>query len=72
MTSPKKMNEPLPVYGPPPVGMEADLKGSFTAMRRAVQRARQVAQQTGTDLIVLRAGKVVRVRPSKKSSYEPT
>jgi hypothetical protein len=68
MTTSKKMKEPLPVYGTPPAGMEADLKGSFTAMRRAAQRARQVAQQTGTDLIVWRAGKVVRIRPSEKTS----
>ena len=68
MTTPKKMSEPLPVYGTPPAGMEADLKGSFTAMRRAAQRARLVAQQTGTDLIVWRGGKVVRVRPPEKTS----
>lgn len=68
MTTSKRMNEPVPVYGAPPAGMQADLRGSFTAMQRAAQRARQVAQQTGTDLIVLRAGKVVRVRPPEKTS----
>jgi hypothetical protein len=61
MTNPNKVNEPLAAYGSPPIGADAALKGSLMAMRRAAQRARQVAQQTGTDLIVVRAGKVVRV-----------
>ena len=45
----------------------ADIKGSWAAMRRAAQRARQVAQQTGTDLIVVRGGQVVRVAMSQKA-----
>ena len=46
---------------------DADIRGSWAAMRRAAQRARQVAQQTGTDLIVVRAGRVVRVAPPPKA-----
>jgi hypothetical protein len=37
---------------------DKDLAGSVDAMRRAAIRARQVAVQTGTDLIVWRDGKV--------------
>lgn len=68
MTTPKHVNEPVPSYGQIPPGADADLKGSLTAIRRAALRARQVAQQTGTDLIVVRAGQVVRVSPQQKST----
>ena len=44
-----------PVHGSLTISINADLKGSFIAMRRAAQRARQVALQTGTDLIVASA-----------------
>ena len=37
---------------------DRDLAGSVDAMRRAAVRARQVAAQTGTDLIVWRDGRV--------------
>jgi beta-lactamase class A len=37
---------------------DRDLAGSVDAMRRAAIRARQIAAQTGTDLIVWRDGKV--------------
>lgn len=68
MTLPKDVNEPQPAYGEVPAGADADLKGSLAAMRRAAQRARQVAQQTGTDLIVVRGGRVVRVGPQPKAN----
>ena len=67
MTTPKPVNEPAAVQGPLPAGANADIKGSLAAMCRAAQRARQVAQQTGTDLIVVRAGQVVRVAMSQKA-----
>ena len=35
---------------------DADFKGSLVALRRAAMRARQVALQTGTGLILVRAG----------------
>lgn len=63
MTTPKQGNEPGRNKGQMPAGADSDIKGSLTAIRRAAQRARQVAQQTGTDLIVVRAGQVVRIRP---------
>ena len=66
MITPKQVNEPAVAYGPLPASANADIKGSWVAIRRAAQRARQVAQQTGTDLIVVRAGQVVRVAPQPK------
>lgn len=68
MTNANQVNEQVPTYADVPYDAEANLKGSLQAMRRAALRARQVAQQTGTDLIVVRAGQVVRVRPRKKAA----
>lgn len=62
------VNEPQPSYGGVPANADADIEGSLAAMRRAAQRARQLAEQTGTDLIVLRGGRVTRVSPQKKSN----
>lgn len=66
MTAPKQVNEPAAIGGPLPADVDAEIKGSWAAIRRAAQRARQLAQQTGTDLIVVRAGQVVRVAPQPK------
>ncbi len=63
MTTRKHVNEPLPAYGELPPGTDADVKGSMKAIQRAALRARQVAQQTNTDLIVVRKGQVVRIKP---------
>lgn len=68
MTTPEHVNEPLAGYGKLPPGVNADLRGSWHAIRRAALRARQVAQQTGTDLIVVRSGQLVRVPPQSKPS----
>ena len=68
MTTPEHVNEPMPAYGDLPSGANADLRGSLQAIRRAALRARQVAQQTGTDLIVVRSGQVVRVSPKQKTT----
>lgn len=62
MNTPQEMNEPTPAYEAGAKNAPADFKGAQAAIRRAAQRARQVAQQTGTDLIVVRAGQVVRVK----------
>ena len=67
MTISKPVNEPAAASGPLPASANADILGSWAALRRAAQRARQVAQQTGTDLIVVRAGQVVRVTPQPKA-----
>ena len=62
------VNEPLPAYGELPPGTDANMKGSMKAIQRAALRARQVAEQTGTDLIVVRAGQIVHVRPQQKTT----
>ncbi len=41
----------------------AHLRGSWQALQRAAQRAREVAAQTGTELIVSRNGVMTRVKP---------
>jgi len=43
---------------------DPDLAGSLVAIRRAAQRARQLAASTNTELVVLRDGKCVHVKPS--------
>ena len=49
-------------------GLPENVRGALAALRRAALRARLVAEQTGTDLIVVRAGQVVRVPPQQKSN----
>lgn len=39
----------------------ADLRASLEAMRRAAQRAREIAIQTHTAIVILKDGKVQRV-----------
>ena len=48
-----------------------NVRGALAALRRAALRARLVAEQTGTDLIVVRAGQVVRIPPQSKIPHEP-
>ena len=67
MTTPKHVNEPKPADVEMPTTLDADIEGALNALRRAAIRARQIAEQTGTDLIVVRAGQVVRV-PSKQKT----
>lgn len=38
-----------------------DLRGSLAAMHRAAQMARQIARQTGTELVVVQDGRLVRI-----------
>ena len=66
MTTPKHVSEPVPSYGQVPADANADFIGSLAAIKRAAVRASQLAEQTGTDLIVMRAGKMVRVPPKQK------
>lgn len=68
MTTPKHVNEPKPADVEIPTTLDADLEGALKALRRAAIRARQIAEQTGTDLIVVRAGQVVRVPPQSKTT----
>ena len=66
MTTSQQTNQPLTRIDQLLPGVDADLKGSLTAIRRAALRAREVAEQTGTDLIVVRSGQLVRVPPKQK------
>lgn len=38
-----------------------EMRASLTALRRAAAMARQTAIQTGTDLVIFKDGKIVRV-----------
>jgi len=42
---------------------DPDLRASGAAMRRAAELARQTAIRTGTNLIVVKDGKLARIRP---------
>jgi predicted ABC-type ATPase len=66
MTTPRQISEPLPSHGQVPADANADFIGSMAAIKRAAVRARQLAEQTGTDLIVMRSGKLVHVPPKEK------
>jgi hypothetical protein len=71
MTSQRDLNEPQPPYGDWPVGTDPYLQGSLDALRRAALRAREVARQTGTEVIVMRDGRIVRVRPQDMKDRRP-
>jgi hypothetical protein len=43
----------------------ADLRGSWPALRRAAERARQIAAQTGTAVVVVRDGTVQHIYPTQ-------
>lgn len=47
-----------------------DQRGSLAAMRRAAHLARQAAIQTGTEIVVLRDGKLVRITAEQLSAGE--
>ncbi|MCE2744784.1 MAG: hypothetical protein LW710_02620 [Burkholderiales bacterium] len=42
----------------------ADLRGSFPALQRAAKRARELAAQTGTKLVVSRGGVIEYIVPT--------
>jgi predicted ABC-type ATPase len=46
---------------------DAFVRGSMAALRRAAERARVIAEQTGTDLIVMRNGEMVRIKPQAQT-----
>ena len=45
----------------------ADLRGSLAALQRAAQRARELAAQTGTELVVSRDGVIERIKPQPEA-----
>ena len=50
----------------------SDLRGSWQALQRAAQRAREVAVQTGTDLVVTRNGVLEHIKPQPTPTPPPT
>lgn len=48
----------------------ADLRGSWQALLRAAQRARELAAQTGTELIVSRGGTIERIKPTPDTAVQ--
>ncbi len=53
------MNKPKPID----TALSKDLRGSWLALLRAAARARQVAMQTGTALVVMRNGMLEHLYP---------
>ena len=43
----------------------ADMNGTYPAMLRAAQDAREIARRTGTPLVIMQKGKVVEIPPDK-------
>jgi predicted ABC-type ATPase len=70
-TSAGRLGEPQPAYGDWPADADPYLRGSLDALRRAGQRARELARQTGTDLILMRNGRIVRLRPQEENRPLP-
>lgn len=50
----------------------ADLRGSWAALQRAARRARELAAQTGTELVVSRNGVIERIKPQPDTTSDPT
>jgi hypothetical protein len=48
------------------------LRGSWPALQRAARRARELAAQTGTELIVMRDGVLQRIRPQPNEGATPS
>ncbi len=51
---------------------DPDMRASLAALRRAAQLARKTAIQTGTDLIVVRDGRTVRISADTLRSQTKT
>ena len=50
---------------------DADLRLSQPALRRAAQRARELAARTGTALIVRRGERIERIEPAPIAAQQP-
>ena len=55
------VSEPQAAYRITAAAPVLEMPGVQAAMLRAAQRARRIAQQTGTHLIVIREGRIVRL-----------
>ncbi|MEN9285838.1 MAG: hypothetical protein RLZZ179_3331 [Verrucomicrobiota bacterium] len=50
---------------------DPDLRASFAAMKRAAAAARRTAIETGTDLIVVKDGRLTRIPPKDLRRKSP-
>lgn len=50
---------------------DPDLRGSLAALRRAARRAREIAAQTGTAVVVSRNGVIEHIRPQAPTGSMP-
>ena len=57
------VEEPEAKYQAQPSPADIAIAGSLQALKRAALKAAELARQTGTCLIVVRDGEVVRMRP---------
>lgn len=58
------MNTPRPIE----TAANADLRGSWHALQRAARRARQIAAQTGTAIVVVRGGALEHLYPQPEAT----
>jgi predicted ABC-type ATPase len=75
MSSPDTAREPQASYdshGAAAGAAGAPVQGAMQALRRAAGRARELALQTGTCLVVQRGGQVVREKPADSSDQRST
>ncbi len=50
---------------------DPDLRGSLQALQRAAKRAREIAAQTGTAIVVSRNGVITHIRPTSAATSDP-
>lgn len=50
---------------------DQDMQKAPAALLRAAKRARQIAQETGTEIVVVRNGKIVSEVPQAETSPKP-
>lgn len=65
MIKTEKVSEQGPGYAEVPADAPAMVRDSMAALRRAGLRAREIAEQTGTDLIVVRDGRITHLPPTR-------
>lgn len=58
------MKNPKPIED----AVNPDLRGSWPALQRAAQRARELAMQTGTAIVVSRDGVIEYIRPRPETA----
>jgi hypothetical protein len=61
------MKNPKPIED----AVNPDLRGSWPALHRAAQRARELAMQTGTAIVVSRDGVIEYIRPRPETGKAP-